>query len=161
MFSLLCTLFNTASSAAPQITLCSLCQRAGIEPRTVATLALTARRSDHSISSKNGQISSTNSSRSHPQTRLDSSTNRPDLIHKSARSHPQTRLDLIHSRLDLIHTRLDLIHTRLDLIHKLGQISSTNRPDLIHKVGQISSTLGQISSILGQISFTFGYISST
>ncbi len=55
---------------------------AGIEPRTVATSALTARRSNHSA-------------RSHSN---------------SARSHPPTRLDLIHTRLDLIHTRQDLIH---------------------------------------------------
>jgi hypothetical protein len=42
-FLLLCTLFNTASSAASQIL-----EDAGIEPRTVATLAMTARRSNHS-----------------------------------------------------------------------------------------------------------------
>ncbi len=53
---------------------------AGIEPRTVATLALTARRST---------------------TRLDLVHSRLDLIH--------ARLDLIHPRLDLIHPRLDLI----------------------------------------------------
>ncbi len=40
IFLFLCTLFNTASSAAPQIPPVS--QDAGIEPRTVATLTLTA-----------------------------------------------------------------------------------------------------------------------
>jgi hypothetical protein len=49
---LLCTLFNTASSAAPQISTVS--EDAGIDPRTVATSALTARRSKRSA-------------RSHPQ----------------------------------------------------------------------------------------------
>ncbi len=67
----------------------------GIEPRTVATLALAVRRSYHSA-------------RCHPP-RLDLINSRLDLIH--------CRLDLIHTRLDLIHTRLDLIHTRLDLIN--------------------------------------------
>jgi hypothetical protein len=55
-----CRLFNTASSAVPQIPL-------GIEPRTVATLALAARRSN---------------------TRLDFIHTLLDLIHSSTRSHP-------------------------------------------------------------------------
>ncbi len=41
----LCSIFNTASSAAPQIL---LSEEAGIEPRTVATTALAVRRSNHS-----------------------------------------------------------------------------------------------------------------
>jgi hypothetical protein len=96
---------------------------AGIEPRTVATTALTVRRSNQSA-------------RSHPQStifihsRLDLIHSRLDLIH--------TRLDLIHNRLDLIHNRLDLIHSRLDLIHSRLDLIHTrldlihNRLDLIH-----------------------------
>jgi hypothetical protein len=67
----------------------------GIDPRTFATLTLTARRSNHSA-------------RSHPYNRLDLIHIRLDLIH--------IQLDLIHIRLDLIRSRLDLIHIRLDLI---------------------------------------------
>jgi hypothetical protein len=62
---------------------------AGIEPRTVVTLALATSRSNQSAIYL-------------IHTRL-------DLVH--------TRLDLILSRLDLVHTRLDLINSRLDLIH--------------------------------------------
>ncbi len=50
---------------------------AGIEPRTVATLALTATRSNHSF-------------RSHPQLGYISSTTRLDPIHNSVRSLPQS-----------------------------------------------------------------------
>jgi hypothetical protein len=42
-FFFLCNVFNTASSAAPQIPLVS--EDAGIDPRTVATSALAVRRS--------------------------------------------------------------------------------------------------------------------
>jgi hypothetical protein len=80
---------------------------AGIEPRAVATFALTVRRST---------------------TRLDLILTRLDIIHN--------RLDLIHIWLDLIHIRLDLIHTRLDLIHtRLGLIHT--RLDLIHMLSVI------------------------
>ncbi len=51
---ILITLFNTASSASPQIPL--LWENVGIEPRTVATLALSVRRCNHM-----------GYSRSHPQ----------------------------------------------------------------------------------------------
>jgi hypothetical protein len=68
-------------------------KEAGIEPRTVATTALS-----DALTTMIDLI----------HTRLDLIHIRLDLIH--------TRLDLIHSRLDLIHTRLDLIHSRLNLI---------------------------------------------
>ncbi len=47
---LLCALLNPASYAAPQIPL-HVSEDAGIEPRTVATLALTSRRFNHSARS--------------------------------------------------------------------------------------------------------------
>jgi hypothetical protein len=72
---------------------------AGIEPRTVATLTLTARRSNNSARSR------TKSARSHPNSARSH-------LH-SARSHPHL------ARSHLIHTRLDLIHTRLGLIQYL------------------------------------------
>jgi hypothetical protein len=45
----LCTLFSTASSAAPEM--CTVSEDVGIKPKTVKTLALTARRSNHSARS--------------------------------------------------------------------------------------------------------------
>ncbi len=65
-FLVLCTLFNTASPATPFPT---VSEDAGTEPRTVASLALTARSSNYLA-------------RSHPQTRVRSHPH-------SARSHPQ------------------------------------------------------------------------
>ncbi len=139
----------------------SVLEDAGIEPRTIASLALTISRSNRSARSH------PHSARSHPQLGLIGST-------KSARSHPQLgqisytnwtrsnphwldlipirrdlshiRLDLIYIQLDLTPIRLDLIPIRLDLIH--------TRPDLLRYLDQISSLFGQISSTLGQISST-------
>ncbi len=79
----LCTLFNTASCPSDFI----VSEDAGVEPCTVATLALTAKRSNIS-------------SLPHPH---------------SARSHTQKYTNVIlktlKTRQDLIHTRLDLIYT--------------------------------------------------
>ncbi len=66
--------FSTLSHLPPLDSAVS--EDAELEPRTVATLALTARRSNHL-------------DRSHPHIRL-------DLIHYSAIESATTRLDLIH-----------------------------------------------------------------
>ncbi len=142
-------LFNTGTVASGN---------AGIEPRTVATLALTARRNSYSarshplsarshpqlgqissalsqISSTLGQISSTLDKISSTLgqisffTRLELIHNRVDLI--------RTRLYLIHTRLDLIHTRLDLIYNRLDVIR--------SRLDFTHEI--IFSCLSSINFV--------------
>ncbi len=112
-FYFLCTLFNTASSAALRF---HYVRGWWDGPKTVTALTLAVRRSNHSA-------------RSHPHL----ARSLPQL----ARSHPQ-RLDIIHNRLALIHTWLDIIHTRLDLIHnRLDLIPNWldlihNRLDLIH-----------------------------
>ncbi len=62
----------------PPLSDSTVSEDAGIEPRTAKTLALTARRSDHSA-------------RSHPQ----STRSHPQLGY---RSHPQSRVDIINSR---------------------------------------------------------------
>jgi hypothetical protein len=74
--------FNTASSQISTVS-----EDAEIDPRTVATLALAVRRSNHSAIQYTVQYTMMH------------------LIHN--------RLHLIHTRLYLIHTRLHLIHTRL------------------------------------------------
>ncbi len=118
---------------------------AGIEPRTVATLALAVRRSSHSATSHPPRLHLTH-------TRLHLTHTRLHLMH--------TRVDLIHTRLHLIHTRLHLIYTWLYLSSTLGYFSST-LGYFPSTLGYISSTLGFISSTLGFISFTLGYILST
>ncbi len=123
-------MFSTASS-----------EDAWIEPRTVATLALTVRHSNHLAIShpQLGYISSTTRLYlTHNSARLDFTHTRLDLI-QNRLDPTHARLDLIHSRidlnhawLDLIHSRLDLIHARLDLIHSRLDLTHA-RLDLIHR----------------------------
>ncbi len=118
---------------------------AGIEPRTVVTLALTARCTNNSARyyPQLFQISSTNSDRSHPRLFQIPST---------------SRLDLICTRLDLSTTRLDLIHNSARFDPQLGQAHLQTRLDLIYDSSRSHQHLGQISSappishpLLGQI----------
>jgi hypothetical protein len=90
-----CTLFNTASSAAPQISTES--EDAGIEPRTVTTSAMAVRLSTRLHLIHNSAKTHSHSATSHPQLGYISSTTRLHLIHNSATSHPHSAIHLIHN----------------------------------------------------------------
>jgi hypothetical protein len=102
----------------------------GIETRTVATLALAVRRSNHSARC----LDLIHSTVDLVHTRLHRIRTRLDLIHKLGLDLIRTRIDIIHTQLDLIHTRLGLINTKLDLIHHSARCLDLihTRLDLIH-----------------------------
>ncbi len=77
---------------------------AGIKPRTVATSALTVRRSNHSTryNQHSGDLIHIRLDLIH-DPRLDLINTRLDIIHDSARSHQSVRLDLMHSSLKNCH----------------------------------------------------------
>ncbi len=125
-----------------------------IERRIVATLALTARRSNQSAISypQLGQIS-------YSLGQI-SSTSRLYCIHKSARFHTNSARSHPHWTRSHPHSARSHPH--------LAYISSTYLLALIHNsarshphISQLSSTHVQISSTLGQISSTLMQISST
>ncbi len=156
---------------------------AGIVPcRTVATLALTVRRSKHSARSHPqvlSQISSATSrldlirkysARSHPLLGQISSTTRLDLIHYSAGSHPQvlgqisstTRLDLIRNysarSYPQVLSQIPSATTRLDLIRNY---SARSHPQVLGQISSASTRLDLIRKYSARSHPLLGQISST